>query len=132
MNPNPSLTKPVIPIFLLFNPWKMWNIRITPGKAAQTQPKKQKRETCGWSARENEKNKKKKKTENRDGWLCQGWLWVTELGGGGFFSDSGLELVMLPNGLNRNMFQPFVFIDPDPPTLAFTPRKQGLFSLQNP
>ena len=35
------------------------------------------------------KNQKKEKTENREGWLGQGWLWVTWIEGAGSPTNSG-------------------------------------------
>ena len=54
----------------------MRNMRINPRHAAchrRTAETQQKKKEEAEDARENEN---KRKEENREGWLCQDWLWV--------------------------------------------------------
>ena len=81
-HPKPSLTKPIIPIFLMFNPLNMrhmQNMWINPAHAAKHRkisdrlqkrsPQNGKCETCQRSARET--------LENREELFCQTWFWMT-------------------------------------------------------
>ena len=71
LHPKVSLTKPIIPIVLMFKPWKVQNVRINPGHDAKhrntSRSATDKNGMCGTCRRSDQRKKKLRNPEKRGG-----------------------------------------------------------------